>query len=198
MLKTFNQFINESVDGRKISDIKQIDDAYSNFIEFMKIEFNNCIGIMSRLLQCVDNAIELLNNEFGDIIVGKPTIEFAEPHGSNIEYDDMSAIRFCFKTNVPFEDEEMYDIYEKKMDDFTEQLKNICYSFEREYGPYRLKDFSMRASVPDRGDEDGNFKIYLDIKEIIYARELVEFYFSISDEYKKDAAYHIGRYIFKK
>lgn len=123
MLKTFNQFINESVDGRKISDIKQIDDAYSNFIEFMKIEFNNCIGIMSRLLQCVDNAIELLNNEFGDIIVGKPTIEFAEPHGSNIEYDDMSAIRFCFKTNVPFEDEEKYDIYEKKNGRFYRTTK---------------------------------------------------------------------------
>lgn len=84
------------------------------------------------------------------------------------------------------------------MDDFTEQLKNICYSFKYEYETYRLKDFSMRASVPDRGDEDGNFKIYLDINEIIYARELVEFYFSISDEYKKDAAYHIGRYIFEK
>ena len=167
------RYLNESVEDRsriKISNIKQIDDVYSNFIRFTKFNFEDCIKYISKMFKYIDKAIELVKKECADIIVGEPIIKFAKPSDKNDKgytgINDMSAISFCFKTNIPFDvymDDE-YDIYEDKMDNLTEQLEEICDHFHYDYGGGSSEDFRMSAIILEEGDENGNIKFYVDIE----------------------------------
>lgn len=214
------RYLNESVEGRsrrKISNIKQIDDVYSNFIRLTKFNFEDCIKYISKMFKYIDKAIELVQKECADIIVGEPIITFAKPsdkltdktkldkdYVGDAEFtgiNDMSAISFCYKTNIPFDvymDEE-YDMYENKMDNLTEKLEEICDRFRYEYSGYggSSEDFKMSAIILEEGDENGNIKIYVDIEGIKYTKELIDFIYSVNkDMSKQDAMDYIEEGIF--
>ena len=198
------KYLNESVEGRsriKISNIKEIDDVYSNFMKFTKFELNYCIEHISKMFKYIDEGIELVKKECSDIIVGEPIITFAKPSDKNDKgytgINDMSAISFCFNTNIPFDVymDDKYDMYEDKMDDLSEKLEKICDRFN--YDEYSCEDFNIRAIILEEGDENGNIKFYVDIEGIKYTKELIDFIYSVNkDMSKQDAIDHIEEHLF--
>ena len=97
MIRNFNQFINENLnDQRPLSVHETINEPFANFIETAQERLNNFTSRIVNLLHDMDIAIETIQEELADIIVGEP----------NIKVDnDLSNITVEFQTNVPNNDE---------------------------------------------------------------------------------------------
>lgn len=97
MIQDFKQFINENFnDQRPLSIHKEINEPFANFLDDAQMRLNNFTERIGNLLHDMDIAIETIQEELADIIVGEP----------NIKVDnDLSDITVEFQTNVPNNDE---------------------------------------------------------------------------------------------
>lgn len=97
MIRNFNQFINENLnDKRPLSIHEEINEPFANFIDNAQERLNSFTERIGKLLHDMDIAIESVQGELWDIIVGEP----------NIKVDKyLSDITVEFQTNVPNNDE---------------------------------------------------------------------------------------------
>lgn len=96
MIRNFNQFINENLYQKPLSIHEEINEPFANFIESAQERLNNFTERIGKLLHDMDIAIEAIQGELWDIIVGEP----------NIKVDKyLSDITVEFQTNVPNNDE---------------------------------------------------------------------------------------------
>jgi hypothetical protein len=97
MIRNFNQFINENLnDKRPLSIHDEINEPFADFIDNAQMRLNNFTERIGKLLHDMDIAIEAIQEELWDVIVGEPNIKVNAL---------LSYITVEFQINVPNNDE---------------------------------------------------------------------------------------------
>lgn len=97
MIRNFNQFINENLnDKRPLSIHDEINEPFADFIDNTQMRLNNFTERIGKLLHDMDIAIEAIQEELLDVIVGEPNIKVNAL---------LSYITVEFQINVPNNDE---------------------------------------------------------------------------------------------
>lgn len=143
MIQKFNQFINESFnDQRPLSIHDAIDKPFSEFITNAQERLDAFTSQISKLLNDMDVAIEAIQGELWDLIVGEPIIKVDK---------NLSDITVEFHTTAPNNDEAWaadeslaLDI-ELRMRDLLDERNDV------------------QAEIASDPDEDGNCVITLHI-----------------------------------
>lgn len=136
MIQGFKQFINESFnDQRPLSVHEAINEPFSEFISTAQERLDTFTSRIGKLLHDMDVAIETVQEELADIIVGEPTI--------NNKY--LSDISVTFHTNVPNNDED-WAADESPALDLERRLNDLAIDSRNE----------VQVEIYYKPDEDGN------------------------------------------
>jgi hypothetical protein len=117
MIQGFKQFINESFnDQRPLSVHEAINEPFSEFISTAQERLDTFTSRIGKLLHDMDVAIESIQGELWDIIVGEP----------NIKVDKyLSDITVEFQINVPNNDEDLADELESRLNDLLDNRSEV-------------------------------------------------------------------------
>lgn len=135
MIQDFKQFINESFNQRPLSVHEEINEPFSEFISTAQERLDTFTSRISKLLHDMDVAIETVQEELADIIVGEPTI--------NNKY--LSDISVKFNTNVPNNDE-AWEADESPAIDLERRINDLAIDSRNE----------VQVEIYYKPDEDGN------------------------------------------
>jgi hypothetical protein len=117
MIRNFNQFINENLnDKRPLSIHEEINEPFANFIDNAQMRLNNFTERIGKLLHDMDVAIESIQGELWDIIVGEPNIKVNKY---------LSDITVEFQINVPNNDEDLADELESRLNDLLDSRSEV-------------------------------------------------------------------------
>ena len=143
MIQKFKQFINESYnDQRPLSIHDAINEPFANFLDNAQMRLNNFTERIGKLLHDMDIAIEAIQGELWDLIVGEP----------NIKVDnDLSEVTVEFHTTAPNNDE-AWAADESLALDIEHRLRDLL--DERN---------DVQVEISGNPDEDGNCVITLHI-----------------------------------
>ncbi len=137
MIQGFNQFINESFnDQRPLSVHESINEPFSEFISNAQERLDTFTSRINKLLHDMDVAIETVQEELADIIVGEPTI--------NVD-KYLTDISVTFHTNVPNNDE-AWAADESPALDLERRLDDLIIDRRNE----------VQVEIYYKPDEDGN------------------------------------------
>ena len=142
MIHKFNQFINESFnDQRPLSVHEAINEPFSEFISTAQERLDTFASKINKLLHDMDVAIETVQEELADIIVGQPTI--------NVD-KYLTDISVTFHTNVPNNDE-AWAADESPALDLERRLNDLIIDSRNE----------VQVEIYYKPDEDGNCIVIL-------------------------------------
>ena len=117
MIRNFNQFINENLnDKRPLSIHEEINEPFANFIDNAQMRLNNFTERIGKLLHDMDIAIEAIQEELWDVIVGEPNIKVNAL---------LSYITVEFQINVPNNDEDPVDELEDRLNDLLDTRNEV-------------------------------------------------------------------------
>ena len=143
MIQKFNQFINESFnDQRPLSIHKEINEPFADFLDNAQMRLNNFTEKIGKLLHDMDIAIEAVQGEFWDLIVGEPTIKVD---------NYLSDITVEFHTTAPNNDE-AWAADESPALDIESRLRDLL----------DVRN-DVQVEIGTNPDEDGNCVITLHI-----------------------------------
>lgn len=115
MIRNFNQFINENLnDKRPLSIHEEINEPFADFIDNAQMILNNFTERIGKLLHDMDIAIEAIQEELLDVIVGEPNIKVNAL---------LSYITVEFQINVPNNDEDLEE--DSPVDELEDRLNNL-------------------------------------------------------------------------
>lgn len=140
MIHNFNQFINENKHQGAFSVHEQINEPFAVFVERLQNKVNMFKMQVAELLNEMDRAIESVNDEFEDIIVGEPEIKVDR---------NLTSIEVLLHTTIPNNDESW------ETDESPAQ--DLEYKLNRYFG--KLKN--VRTEVYYKPNADGNCAIEL-------------------------------------
>lgn len=143
MIQKYNQFINENFnDQRPLSIHKEINEPFANFLDNAQMRLNNFTEKIGKLLHDMDIAIEAIQGELWDLIVGEPIIKVDKY---------LSDITVEFHTTAPNNDE-AWAADESLALDIEIRMRDLL--DERN---------DVQVEIDSNPDEDGNCVIVLHI-----------------------------------
>lgn len=115
MIRNFNQFINENLnDKRPLSIHEEINEPFADFLDNAQMRLNNFTERIGKLLHDMDIAIEAIQEELWDVIVGEPNIKVNAL---------LSYITVEFQINVPNNDEDLEE--DSPVEELEDRLNDL-------------------------------------------------------------------------
>ena len=151
MIRKFNQFVSEN-DNRPISRYREINEPFVEFVDRIEKRVKNITERITEMVGEMDNAINLILDDFADNIVGEPVITVDS---------DMEIITAKIHTNIPNNDE-AWEADESAVLDLEKSLN-------RDYN-----DIDIYIDIDGNPDEDGNCVIVLH-KDILIEKYFGEY-----------------------
>ena len=139
MIRTFNQFLNESNHQNEMSVYAAINEPYTEFINRAQERLDIFKERIQEILHEMDKAIETIVTEFKDVVVGEPIITVDRYFGD---------VDVKFQTNVPNNDK-AWEADESPAQDLEERLS------------YWIDFKGIRSYIASKPNEDGNCVIEL-------------------------------------
>lgn len=146
MIQNFNQFLNESVNGKHLSVHEEINKPFSDFIDKAQERLNLFKYRFETLLHDMDIAIETVQEELSDIIVSEPIIKVD---------NDLFEITVDFHTNIINADDDNLDITEEDENAYLDLEKKLTYLLD--------KRSEAHARIFYKSNEQGNCIIRLSL-----------------------------------
>ena len=146
MIQNFNQFLNESANGKHLSVHEEINKPFSDFIDMAQERLNLFKYRFETLLHDMDIAIETVQEELSDIVVGEPIITVDK---------DLFEITVDFHTNILNANDNNLDI--------TEEDDNAYLDLEKKLSNLLDKRSEVFASIFYKSNEQGNCIIRLSL-----------------------------------
>ena len=97
MIKKFNDFVNESYQNDNENIYDKINTPFNAFLERVQERVEVVKDKITAKMQIINNAIESIYEEFGNIIVGEPKIDIDS---------DLYSVYVKFNTSVPYDEED--------------------------------------------------------------------------------------------
>lgn len=183
MIQSFKQFINESNNTKVniLSNNEKIDNIFSNIITASQDKFNKYITNLSESLTLIDNATELIMQEFGEYIIDEPKIDMEL---------NQSKLFIQFATNLSSDE---YDIYAEKVDKIlNDTIKNQCVEFNDKW-----HDRGGHIYINMQLDENQTENMSITIEADVPASLLIKFYIDSNNDSEDNSIKQLEKYIFE-